>query len=129
VYEVTLKDVKQPGLPPPVSKTNSVSSTKTGPNVQGVKTFVVLDDKKLTTYFPSNELNGLQASPGVLTNFVIGESLGGTAQPVPKTPALPLDDGDEETPPLVDATLEETERILVDYVTLLSNKGIASQTR
>ena len=129
VYEVTLKDVKQPGLPPPVSKTNSVSSTKTGPNVHGVKTFVVLDDKKLTTYFPSNELNGLQAPSAVLTNLVIGESLGGTAQPVPKTPALPLDEADEETPPLVDATLEETERILVDYVTLLSNKGIASQTR
>ncbi len=127
VYELTLKDVKQPGLPPPVSKTNSLSSTKTG--VQGEKAFVVLDDKKLTTYFPSNELNGLQAPAGVLTNLVIGESLGGAAQPVPKTPALTLDEADEETPPPVDATLEETERILVDYVKLLSTKGIASQTR
>lgn len=39
------------------------------------------------------------------------------------------DDGDEETPPAVDAALDETERILVDYINLLSRKGIASTVR
>ncbi len=127
VYELTLKDVKQPGLPAPVSKTNSLSSTKAG--VQGKNSFVVLDDQKITTYFPSNELNGLSGPAAVLTNLVNSDKLEVPVVPEVKTPALPPEADDEETPPVVDATLEETERILVDYVRLLSDKGIASKTR
>lgn len=35
----------------------------------------------------------------------------------------------EETPPVVDATLDETQRILVDYINLLARKGIAANAR
>ena len=38
-------------------------------------------------------------------------------------------DADDDTPPAVDATLEETQRILVDYIALLARKGIASTER
>lgn len=36
---------------------------------------------------------------------------------------------DEEEIPSVDATLEETQRIMVDYIHLLNQKGLASKTR
>lgn len=73
VYELTLKQVNQPGLPPPVAKTNAVAK------VDGA--------------------------------------------PVPVGEEAEID----ETPPVVDAPLEETERILVDYVNLLARKGLASR--
>lgn len=46
------------------------------------------------------------------------------------TPAHTLDDEDaEEKSPAVDAMLEETERILVDYILLLSKKSLLSANR
>ncbi len=46
------------------------------------------------------------------------------------TPAEALDEDDtEDKPPTVDATLEETERILVDYISLLSQKSLLSANR
>ena len=128
IYELTLKDVNQPGLPPPVAKTNTLSSTTEGATIHGAKSFVVLDDKKLQTHFPSNELNGVQAPQEALTNFVFNAATDVVPPPVPKTPA-PVEEDEEETPPAVDATLEETERILVDYITLLNRKGLTSKTR
>jgi hypothetical protein len=38
-------------------------------------------------------------------------------------------DDEEEAAPTVDAALEEAEKILVDYIRLLSHKGLASSTR
>jgi carboxyl-terminal processing protease len=38
----------------------------------------------------------------------------------------PEAEAEEDAPPAVDATLEETQRILVDYIALLARKGIAS---
>jgi carboxyl-terminal processing protease len=74
VYELTLKQVDLPGLPPPVEKTNNATA-----KIEGATT-------------PAGH--------------------------------------DEETPPVVDAPLEETERILVDYINLLARKGLAAaQTR
>jgi len=75
VYDLTLKQVDLPGLPPPVGKTNNASA----------------------------DLAGAHAD----AESVI----------------------DEEVAPAVDATLEETQRILVDYVGLLSRKGIAATAR
>jgi hypothetical protein len=88
VYELGLKQVELPGLPPPVQKTNSVA--KTG------------------------------ASSGAAETSA--------SAPVPATPrALAGDeDDDEEKPPTVDASLEETERILLDYISLLGQKGFAT---
>jgi hypothetical protein len=73
VYELTLKLVDLPGLPPPVAKTNAVAKV---------------------------------ADPH--TNVTVDS------------------DDAEETPPIVDAGLEETQRILVDYIGLLSQKGLAT---
>jgi carboxyl-terminal processing protease len=62
--------------------------------------------------------------------------LPGLPPPVAKTnaPAANLagnqpEDDEEDAPPAVDATLEETQRILVDYIGLLARKGIASTER
>jgi len=41
----------------------------------------------------------------------------------------PEADAEEDAPPAVDATLEETQRILADYIGLLARKGIASTQR
>jgi carboxyl-terminal processing protease len=75
VYELTLKQVDLPGLPPPVTKTNNLTA-----KLEGDAT-------------PANEDEEIA----------------------------------EATPPAVDPALEETERILVDYVTLLGRKGLASK--
>jgi carboxyl-terminal processing protease len=78
VYELTLKQVDLPGLPPPIAKTNSATAKLTGdPHAQ-----------------------------------VDSET-----------------DLAEDVAPAVDPTMEESERILVDYIGLLARKGIASTTR
>jgi len=77
VYELTLKQVDLPGLPPPAGKTNTASANLADPHNQA-------------------------------------------------DPELEIA---EDTVPAVDATLEETQRILVDYIGLLARKGIASTAR
>lgn len=43
--------------------------------------------------------------------------------------ALGEDEEIEETPPVVDAALEETERIMLDYINLLALNGVVAKTR
>jgi carboxyl-terminal processing protease len=69
VYELTLKNVSMPGLPPPVAKTNTVASVT---------------------------------------------AAHGTASADPLS-----DDLEDEKPPAIDPTLDETQSILVDYLHLL----------
>jgi len=69
------------------------------------------------------ELPGLPPPEGK-TNTA-ASTLAGDAQTNPDVGA----EGDEETPPPSDPALDETERILVDYIHLLSRKGIASTVR
>jgi carboxyl-terminal processing protease len=95
IYELALKQLALPGLPPPVEKTNAAA-----------KSFA-----------------GKAASFGTSTN---------SASVAPKPPAPPgeLDEDEaEETPPAVDAALEEAERILVDYIALLSQKSLVTVNR
>jgi carboxyl-terminal processing protease len=95
IYELALKQLDLPGLPPPVEKTNTATQI----------------------------VAGKSGSFGVSSN---------SASVVPKSPA-PLgaldEEDEEEKPPAVDATLEETERILVDYISLLSQKSLLSANR
>jgi len=77
VYELTLKQAGLPGLPSPVTKTNTAAASLTAAG----------------------------------------------------QPGHPDGDAEEDAPPAVDATLEETQRILVDYIGLLARKGIASTER
>ena len=77
VYDLTLKQVDLPGLPPPEGKTNTTTA-----KIDGAAT-------------PAGEDVEMQ----------------------------------DETAPVVDATLDETQRILVDYIGLIARRGIASAAR
>ncbi len=87
VYEITLKQVDLPGLPPPVGSTNTATSTVTG-------------------------------TPD------------GSAKPVEITKTATADGEADEVaepkPPAIDATLEETERILLDYLSLLPKGNLVT---
>jgi len=85
VYEITLKNVDQPGLPEAIQPTNTLSSA--------VK------------------------SPLPLAEAKADES------------AQPGEEEDEPALPEIDVTLEETERILLDYISLLSEKELAAVKR
>jgi carboxyl-terminal processing protease len=90
VYELTLKQVDLPGLPPPLEKTNTA-----------------------TKNFSARE-----APPG---DSVTSASVTAKAA----EPARDLDGEDaEDKPSPVDAMLDETERILVDYIALLARKNL-----
>ena len=90
IYELALKQLDLPGLPPPVEKTNAAA-----------KVFA-----------------GKGGGSGVSTNSA-------SVTPRLPTPLEGLSDEDEEDhPSAVDATLEEAERILVDYISLLSQKSL-----
>lgn len=92
IYELTLKQVDLPGLPPPLEKTNTAA-----------KSFSVKG-----------------APPGDS-----GASATVTAKAA--APASDLEGEDaEDKPSAVDAMLDETERILVDYITLLTQKSLLS---
>ena len=95
IYELALKQLDQPGLPPPVQKTNTALAQAAGSN-DGV----ALGTKPIA-------------------------AAGKVAEPSPK-----LDDEDEdEKPPAVDAALEETEQILLDYISLLPRKNLLSSKK
>jgi carboxyl-terminal processing protease len=85
IYELALKHLDLPGLPPPVQKTNAVTAQTSG--AAGLST------------------NSVSASSG----------------------PIHWDDEDgEPKPPTVDVTLEEAERILTDYISLLNKKNLAA---
>ena len=97
VYELTLKLVDQPGLPPPVEKTNVVTAANPEHNGAG--------------------------RPVVKTNSV--SDLASVTEP----PASPDEESEEQKPPPVDATLNEAEHILVDYISLLSDEEMITVNR
>jgi carboxyl-terminal processing protease len=104
IYEITLKDADRPGLPPPVAASNTVA------RVEG----------ELREAGPARPA---AAAPAATTNLV--------AAAAPAVTATGLDDEDDagEKRPTVDPTLEETERILVDYISLLAQKNLLSANR
>ena len=84
VYEITLKNVSLPGLPPPVAKTNNLAKVI------------------------------IQGSVGTNESASAGSAV----------PAKPNEAGeDEDKAPAVDATMNEAQHILVDYLELLSKRG------
>jgi carboxyl-terminal processing protease len=88
IYELALKHVELPGLPPPVEKTNAVTA-----------------QTSRATGFSTN-------SASVPSRPVRATGLG--------------EEDAEEASPAVDATLEEAERILTDYISLLGKKNLAA---
>ncbi len=99
VYEIALKDVDLPGLPPPVGKTNSPTAGTVKPAATG-------------------------ASPAS-TNAGGGELVTTTDAAI-KT-VDPEDDVSDEKAPTVYPDLDEAERIMVDYISLLPNKSLAAK--
>lgn len=90
IYELALKQLDLPGLPPPVQKTNAVVAHNSGRN------------------------------GGVALGTKPVAAAGNATETPPK-----LDEEDEdEKPPAVDAALEETEQILLDYISLLPRKNL-----
>jgi carboxyl-terminal processing protease len=65
------------------------------------------------------DLPGLPA-PAAKTNAEVAKVEGAT---------LGEDEDIEETPPVVDAALDETERIMLDYINLLTLNGVVAKTR
>jgi carboxyl-terminal processing protease len=93
VYELSLKQAAQPGLPPPVGKTNAATATASSP--AGVNPAI-------------GATNTVTAAAG--------------APPRSGSP----DDADAEQPPAPDATLLETEHILLDYLSLLPKGNLVT---
>ncbi len=93
VYEITLKQAEQPGLPKPLEQTNSVA--KAGSASKGIT--------------------------GAATNAPLASA----SQPAPVTPE---DAVDEDKPPAVDAPLNESENILVDYLSVFPKAVLAQHT-
>ncbi len=100
-YELTLKLASQPGLPPPVVKTNSVAAT--------------------------GKTHGLDRSPvvaaAVSTNSA---SVAKLDQPTGADGAVKSAEDEEDTTPASDYTLSEAEAILADYVALLAKGSVAA---
>lgn len=102
VYEITLKLAAQPGLPPPVAKTNTVASA-------------------------SDPIHGSLRPPK--TSAVISTNSASVAKngktPNPDGSSTPGDE-EEEAAPAIDFTLAECEAILSDYITLLGKSSVVA---
>lgn len=92
IYELALKQLDLPGLPPPVQKTNNVVARNAA------------------------------AGSGVALSTNPVAAIGKTSETLPK----PDDEDELEKPPVVDAALEETEHILMDYISLLPRRNLLS---
>ena len=126
VYDITLKLAEQPGLPPPTVRTNHLSSVATNEgrlsttNHAERPVFVAQETYKEAVKHPDSPTGDK------------GQAIAGR-KPAAKPDRLRDDDeadepSDSEAPPL-DTPLEETKRILADYVALLNNDTGVALTR
>jgi carboxyl-terminal processing protease len=112
IYELALKQVDLPGLPPPVQKTNLIT---------GFRTNSVTGEFSIT----SIAWNTNNSAVGI--SNALASSGYKTSEPFPKVDtAFGEPDEAEPPPPAVDAALEEAERILSDYISLLEKKNLAT---
>ena len=100
VYDLTLKLAAEPGLPPPTVRTNQTASVSTTNGASIV----------------------IKGSTNKVSN---GTTVAKTGKPKPKTD----DDDDDLDAAPVDITLNEAERILIDYASLLNNGNGVALTR
>jgi carboxyl-terminal processing protease len=105
IYEITLKEVDQPGLPPPVTKTNRVASVQKGNEVT-----TAAGERTDRLVKPSEKAPG---AGQVADAKPTGHPAGSEADE---------DDAISDEQVSVDIPLEETKRILLDYI-MLSSKG------
>jgi carboxyl-terminal processing protease len=103
VYDLTLKLADQPGLPPPTVKTNAVIAK----SVKSPTNTVAAKSPAATTIVPTHSA-----------------AVAASAMPALKS-GDPDSADDEEKAPAIDVTLEETEHILVDYLSVLAKDPVA----
>jgi carboxyl-terminal processing protease len=94
IYELSLKQAALPGLPPPLARTNLLTS-------------------KLSSSKPA-------VTPAIGTNATLAATQQ-TARAITPDP-----DAEEEKPPAIDATLSETEHILMDYISLWPKANVVT---
>ena len=108
-YEITLKLANEPGLPPPLTRTNSVK-------IAGAKS-----GGQPVAPAPQAAPSAQAESPRATQVAQAGDS-----------PAVPkLEDGEEaedDKTPAVDYVLDETRRILLDYISLSRDKAALANT-
>lgn len=78
---------------------------------------------------PEQKTNSVASAKGSNTTTLTTNAVASASTPVPKTATIDDDDDDEPKPSPVDATLEESERILMDYIALLPKKNLLSVTQ
>lgn len=123
VYEITLKLADQPGLPPPIPKTNSFASVKDRTGTQTTSS-LTNSTSSITVTASTNTLQG-QPTLAALTNTTQTAS-SGHAKNDGAADVSESDSGEEEKAPLFDVHLEEAQQILVDYIELMGTQGIVS---
>lgn len=130
VYELALKHVDLPGLPPPVDKSNSIS--KVNGELQTFAT-VHTNTSSGTNLVKNLGKEGLEEVQTATSNALASVSSAETnllSTTTSSVPPVGVDgESDEEKPPAVDTTLEEAERILLDYISLLSQKNLLTVNR
>jgi len=109
IYDLTLKQADLPGLPLPTSKTNATVADGGEPL----------------------EIRAAVNTPAVMAANVAANSAAVAASDSPAAKANRPDSstGEEEKALAVDATLEETQHILVDYLSLLPKEAVATVTK
>ena len=112
-YDVTLQQSDLPGLTV-TSKTNSVSSASSHSAGSGTSSIKLAEN--FSSYFSSNSTSFATNSQPITQKTEV------------ESPVA-IDDPDAEPTPAVDAALEETQRILLDYIGILARKGVAATTR
>ncbi len=116
VYEITLKLTDEPGLPPPVTRTNHLTSSETN--------------------LPPGEAGSSPKASSVISLAkgegkppASGEKVARSEKSSSTDPAKADDDSDEsidDKVPALDVSLEEAKRILADYINLASKQpGLA----
>jgi len=136
VYELTLKLADQPGLPPPVSKTNTLVAAKDESDAETSTSTAKVATNELpkgANHAPAAAGNAFKPSnrpsrPSVTipafaaTNAVSVASAGVTAS----SSADSTDPAEEEKMPTADFVLEEAEHVLVDYLSLLPKEAVVT---
>lgn len=102
VYELTLKLASQPGLPPPMAKTNTLAAATSSAN---------------------GEASPPKTAAVVATNSASVAKIGASSGA--NDPTKPAED-EEDTTPATDHTLTEAEAVLADYIALLAKGSVAT---
>jgi carboxyl-terminal processing protease len=108
IYDITLKLAEEPGLPPPTVRTNtsaSVGATNGTPDGAFTK--------------DSNQVAS-KTRPG---KDALSKSAAKSTEPGPDPNEEETDESTEVDAPAVDITLDETRRILIDYIHLVDKAG------